>query len=169
VDAAELRTFLSDKFNETELRTLAFDLQIPFEDLGGADSGKNAHIQALIEWCVRRNRLDALSKAANDARTAVSTRPYAASGPPMLDWGPATQLERLLRHMDEMREDVAQLVTKTEVLAQRMGALERRLEQIEQHLPPQPVGWQTWVLAIVGLLMAVVMVMSLVQLLTGGH
>ena len=169
MNAAELRTFLSDKFSEPELRTLAFDLHIPFEDLGGAEIGKEARIQALIEWCGRRNRLDELSKAAGAARTNISTQPYASLAPVMLDWGPASQFERLLRHMDEMREDVSTLVAKTEVLGQRMGALEHRLDRMEQHLPQQPVGWQSWVVAIVGLVMAVVLVMAIIQLMTGGH
>lgn len=169
MDAAELRGFLGDKFSEAELRTLVFDLHIPFEDLGGAEIGKDARIQALIEWCLRRNRLDELSQAAGAARTAISTHPYAVPAAPMLDWGPASQFERLLRHMDEMREDVALLVTKTEVLGQRLGAMESRLDRIEQHLPTQPLGWQSWVVAIVGLVMAVVLVMAISQLMTGGH
>lgn len=169
MNAAELRTFLNDKFNETELRTLTFDLRIPFEDLGGAEIGKDGRIQALIEWCGRRGRLDELAKAAGDARTAVSTQPYAVPAAPMMDWSAAAQFERLLRHMDEMREDVSELVAKTEVLGQRLGALEHRFDRIEQHLPQQPLGWQSWVLATIGLAMAVVTVMAIIQLMTGGR
>lgn len=169
MNAAELRTFLNDKFNETELRTLTFDLRIPFEDLGGAEIGKDGRIQALIEWCGRRGRLDELAKAAGDARTVVSSQPYAMPAAPMLDWSPVSQFDRLLRHMDEMREDVSELVAKTEVLGQRLGALEHRLDRIEQHLPPPQLGWQSWVLAIVGLVLAVVTVMAIIQLMTGGR
>lgn len=169
MNVAELRTYLCDRFSEAELRTLVFDLKIPFEDLGGAEIGKEARIQALIEWCVRRNRLDELSQAAGAARNTVSTHSSAMPAAPMLDWSPASQFERLMRHMDEMREDVALLVTKTEVLGQRLGAMEHRLDRIEQHLPHQPIGWQSWVVAIVGLVMAVVLVMAISQLMTGGH
>lgn len=171
--AAELRRFLNEKFNETELRTLAFDMQIPFEDLGGAEIGKEGRIQALLEWCIRRDRLDELAKAAGRARTAATLSASVTPAALMLggDWGPSAQFERMLRHMDEMREDVADLVTKTEVLGQRMGGVERRLDLIEQRLPSQQFGWQAWLLALVGLIMAVVMVMSLIQLLSGsgGH
>jgi hypothetical protein len=169
MNATELRKFLAERFNETELRTLVFDLKIPFEDLGGVEIGKEGRIQALIEWCIRRERLDELSLAAGHARTAVSSQPAPAAMPAMLEWGPAAQFERLVRHMDEMREDVALLVTKTEVLGQRMGALENRLDRIEQHLPQQPIGWQSWIVAIVGLVMAVVTVMAIIQLMTGGR
>jgi hypothetical protein len=167
MNAAELRSFLAHKFNETELRTLVFDLRIPFEDLGGAEIGLEGRIQALIEWCVRRDRLDELSRAAGEARTAVSAHPYALPVAAMNnEWGPAG-IERMVRHMDELREDVAELVTKVELQNQRLAMLEKHLDHIIEH--PQQVTWQTWAVAIIGLMMAIALLYAVGQLLLGGH
>lgn len=161
--AAELRTFLAEKFSDTELRVLAFDLNIPFEDLGAPDSGKAARVQALIEWCERRDRYAELDRAAHNART---TQAASQPGMPLMDWGPASA-ERVMRIMDELREDIAELVTKVELQNQRLAMLEKRMERLLDH--PQEVGWQSWVMAIVGLIMAVVTVMSIIQLMTGAR
>lgn len=167
MNAAELRSFLSDKFSETELRALAFDLEIPFEDLGGAEIGKDGRIQALIEWCVRRGRLDELSQTAGQARTTVATHPYAMPAAAMTDWGPAGQFDRMMRQMDQLREDIAELMTKVEVNNQRLASIERRMDLLEGHAPP--VSWQAWAVAIIGLIMAVVTVLTTLQLTLGGR
>jgi hypothetical protein len=169
MNAAELRTFLCERFNETELRTLVFDLKIPFEDLGGAEIGKEGRIQALIEWCVRRGRINELSQAAYRARGIPdSTLPNIVPAATMNDWGlTAQQFDRVMRQMDSLREDVAALVTKVEVGNQRLASIERRLDALEGHA--QPVSWQTWAIAVVGLIMAVVMGLVLLQLVLGGH
>lgn len=161
--AAELRTFLAARFSDAELRTLTFDLNIPFEDLGAADSGKAARVQALIEWCNRHDRYAELVRAAHNARTTPALQP---PGLPMIDWGSANA-ERIMRIMDELREDIAKLVTKVELQNQRLALLEKHLDRFMEH--PQAVGWHTWVVAIIGLLMAVVLVYAVGMLLLGGH
>ena len=161
--AAALRTFLAEKFSDAELRVLAFDLGIPFEDLGAPDSGKAARVQALIEWCNRHDRYADLDRAARHARTTQST---SQPGLPMNDWGPAG-IERMVRHMDELREDVAELVTKVELQNQRLAMLEKHLDHIIER--PQPVVWQTWTVAVIGLALAVTLLYTVGQLLLGGH
>ena len=161
--AAELRTFLAEKFSDAELRVLAFDLNIPFEDLGAPDSGKAARVQALIEWCNRHDRYAELDRAARNARTTQAT---SQPGLPMNDWGPASA-ERVMRIMDELREDIAELMTKVEVQNQRLAMLEKRIDRIIEH--PQAVTWQTWVVAVIGLAMTVALLYTVGQLLLDGH
>ena len=161
--AAELRTFLAEKFSDTELRVLAFDLNIPFEDLGAPDSGKAARVQALIEWCNRHDRYAELDRAARNARTTQST---SQPGLPMNDWGPAG-IERMVRNMDELRADVAELMVKIESQNQRLATLEKHLDRFIER--PQPVAWQTWFVAGIGLVMAVALLYTAGQLLLGGH
>jgi hypothetical protein len=161
--AAELRTFLAEKFSDTELRVLAFDLNIPFEDLGAPDSGKAARVQALIEWCNRHDRYADLDRAARNARTTQST---SQPGLPMNDWGPAG-IERMVRNMDELRADVAELMVKIESQNQRLATLEKHLDRFIER--PQAVGWQTWAVAVIGLALAVVLLYTVGQLLLNGH
>ena len=161
--AAALRTFLADKFSDAELRVLAFDLNIPFEDLGAPDSGKAARVQALIEWCNRHDRYADLDRAARNARTTQSTSP---PGLPMMDWGPVSA-ERVMRIMDELRADVAELMVKIESQNQRLAALEKHLDRFIER--PQPVAWQTWFVAGIGLVMAVALLYTAGQLLLGVH
>ena len=162
--AAALRTFLADKFSDAELRVLAFDLDIPFEDLGAPDSGKAARVQALIEWCNRHDRYADLDRAARHART--TTQSTSQPGLQMIDWGPASA-ERIMRIMDELREDIAELMTKVEVQNQRLAMLEKHLDRIIDR--PQPVAWQTWTVAVIGLVMAIALIYTVGQLLLGGH
>ena len=170
MNAVELRTFLCERFNETELRTLVFDLKIPFEDLGGAEIGKDGRVQALIEWCVRRERVDELSEAARRARTVAAP---AFNGAPVIgmnDWAQGSQFDRVMRNMDNMREDVAELVTKVEVNNQRLAQVEERLRRLEDYgRNAEPVSLQQWVVAVIGLIMAVVLVLAILQLMTGGR
>jgi hypothetical protein len=163
MNATELRAFIADRYNDDELRVLAFDLGIPFEDLGAPDSGKTARVQALIEWCNRHGRYAELETTARRARTsAMAGRP----APAMNEWGPAG-IDRMVRHMDELREDVAELVTKVELQNQRLAMLEKHIDRIIEH--PRSVSWQTWAVAVIGLAMAVALVYSVGQFLLGGH
>jgi len=163
--AADLRTFLAEKFSDTELRVLAFDLGIPFEDLGAPDSGKAARVQALIEWCNRHDRYADLQTAALQSRTSPAPGVLAAAYE-MSDWGPAG-IDRMVRHMDELREDVAELVLKVELQNQRLAMLEKHIDRIIEH--PQSVAWQTWAVAVIGLVMAIALLYTVGQLLLGGH
>jgi hypothetical protein len=150
MNATELRAFLRDRYDDTELRQLAFDLNIPFEDLGGADIGKQARIQALIEWCVRRDRLEDLERAAVGARENVTMNDM-SDGRANGAWGPAVQLERLTRGMDQLIRDVANQDKKIDLMAQRMDGFKERLDglderfvQLEKRYTTQPVSWQSW-------------------------
>ena len=164
MNATELRSFLDERFSDTELRALVFDLHIPYEDLGAPDSGKTARVQNLIEWCNRRGNIAELYAAATRARTGA--QPGNQPRAEMSEWGPAG-MERLARNMDEMRGDVAELVTKVEVQNQRLAMLEKHLDRMSEH--PQTVPWQQWAIAIIGLVMCVVLALALLQLTTGGN
>jgi len=157
MDATALRAFLDERYNDAELRALAFDLRIPYEDLGATDSGKTARVQALIEWCNRRGRYDDLEQAATRARTVAQPGRWPSAE--MTEWGPAGQIERLIRNMDELREDVTELVTKVEVLTQRLAMFEKHMDRLAEH--PQAVPWQQWAIAIIGLLTAVALVWAM--------
>lgn len=68
----ELRIFIDNHFNESELVTLAYDLQIKEEDLKG-----NTHKQkviSLIEHCKRHNIFDNLIKAVCKERPFILNR-----------------------------------------------------------------------------------------------
>lgn len=163
MDAVELRAFITERYNDDELRALTFDIGIPFEDLGAPDSGKTARVQALIEWCNRHGRYAELETTTRRARTAAPAERHA---PAMNDWGPAG-VDRMVRNMDELRGDVAELMTKVEVLTQRLAMMEKHIDRIIDH--PTPVTWQTWAVAIIGLLTAVALIYTVGQLLLGGH
>ena len=71
IDRVRLRQVLSDGFNLEELRTLAFDLGVDYDDLAGG--GKSAKIIELITYFERRGKYGELVQAARVAR-------------PELDW-----------------------------------------------------------------------------------
>lgn len=49
-----------------ELKGLAYSMDVPYEDLGG--SGKAGKVREYIQWCERRNRIEALVDALVDLR-----------------------------------------------------------------------------------------------------
>lgn len=65
----KLRELLASHFNEEELKTLAADLGIEFDDLPG--NGRIGKIRELISYVVRRNQLDDLVCGARVARRMV--------------------------------------------------------------------------------------------------
>jgi hypothetical protein len=71
IDRVRLRSVMSDGFNSNELRALAFDLGLDYDDLAGG--GKSAKIIELITYFERRGRYGELVQAARAAR-------------PELDW-----------------------------------------------------------------------------------
>ena len=76
------------------------------------------------------------------------------------------QLERLFRGMDELRQDIGELVVKTEVMGQRLAGIEDRLRRMEDRTEAtKQQSWQSWFIAIVGLIMAVVTVGMILKLL----
>ena len=68
-EVARLRDFLSDHFNVDELRDLAFDLGVDYEDLAG--TGKRAKVRELALYFYRQNRLEELVQAAKERRPLV--------------------------------------------------------------------------------------------------
>src|SRR5512146_1140709 len=61
----KLRQVLSTRVSEEELRSLCFDLEVDYENLGG--EGKAAHARNLISLFVRRERLDELVAGCHEA------------------------------------------------------------------------------------------------------
>jgi hypothetical protein len=58
VDRAKLLNAMTNAFNEGELRTLCFELDLDYEDL--PPGGKSDKARELILYCQRHNRLDDL-------------------------------------------------------------------------------------------------------------
>jgi hypothetical protein len=77
--------------------------------------------------------------------------------------------ERLQATMDEMRKDMAKVVTDVELLKSqttridsRQQRMEDRLDEIERVLRPEPT-WQTWAMLIFGLIACIGIVFLLVR------
>jgi hypothetical protein len=70
MDRVELTKFIRDKFNDSELRDLCFELDIDYESLGG--EGKAAKARELVAFCERRDRLPELERAAQQMSAAFS-------------------------------------------------------------------------------------------------
>lgn len=71
ISRTQLADALHAYFSLGELRTLAFDLEIPYEDLAGR--GKRTKVLSLVEYAERHNRFKAVVNYVSDAR-------------PHLDW-----------------------------------------------------------------------------------
>lgn len=54
IDHTQIRNILTNKFNETELRNLCFDMKIEYESLNG--SGKADKARELVLFCQRHDR-----------------------------------------------------------------------------------------------------------------
>lgn len=54
-----LRRVLDTHFNEEELQTLAFDIGVPWEELGG--KSKQTRITSLVDYLVRRGNIGAIT------------------------------------------------------------------------------------------------------------
>lgn len=80
----------------------------------------------------------------------------------MMDY---SQIQRLMAVTDEMNRNMTKLVTDIEVLKLQVSDLQKRFTELEDRtaLTP-PVSWQSWAVAVVGLIMAVVMLLSLANL-----
>lgn len=64
-----VRHFLTAHFNEEELRNLAFDLGVDYEDLAG--TGKSAKVRELLLHLQKQNRLEEVIQAARAQRPLV--------------------------------------------------------------------------------------------------
>jgi hypothetical protein len=69
ISPQQLRQFLAENFNDSELRTLCFNLEVPYEDLSG--SGKEDKVRELIEYCQRRGQYNKLVAACTEARPST--------------------------------------------------------------------------------------------------
>ncbi|MEJ2750000.1 MAG: hypothetical protein P8183_19150, partial [Anaerolineae bacterium] len=58
IDLRQLRLLLEDRVNDSELRTLCFDLQVPYENLSG--DNKADKLRGFISYLNSRSRLDDL-------------------------------------------------------------------------------------------------------------
>jgi hypothetical protein len=63
---AQLRDLMAAAFNDNDVRDLCFDLNIPYEDLGG--EGRTAKARGLIAYCQSRNLLNALVARCRELR-----------------------------------------------------------------------------------------------------
>ena len=69
-EMARLRRLIGQHFNEDELRELALDLGLDYEDVAGA--GKKAKVQELVLYFERRQLLDELVEVARERRPLVA-------------------------------------------------------------------------------------------------
>src|SRR5262245_15533549 len=69
VNRAELRQILTIYFDESELRTLCFDLEIDYESLAG--QGKRDKARELVAYAARRGRTAELVRLCRDLRPNV--------------------------------------------------------------------------------------------------
>lgn len=84
---AELRQVLSDYFDEEEIRTLCFDLNVDYDDLPA--TGKANKIRELIKYLERRNRIQDLESAVRRQRPNI---PWDDTGEPSTEL-PSSQTE----------------------------------------------------------------------------
>jgi hypothetical protein len=97
MDRVELAKFIRDKFNDSELRDLCFELHIDYESLPG--EGKAAKARELVSFCERRDRLSELERAARQVLAAE-----AQSSVPAADR--AQEKTSLQRQLAEARENL---------------------------------------------------------------
>lgn len=69
VSRAELREEITAHFNSEELRTLCFDMNIDYENLGG--EGKAGKVRELIAYCERHGRIDELVEICRQLRPQI--------------------------------------------------------------------------------------------------
>lgn len=70
VNRALLRRYLTEHFNDSELRNLSFDLAIPYEDLGG--HGKADKARELVAYADRHGKIEALLQLSAEERPNVN-------------------------------------------------------------------------------------------------
>ena len=97
MDRVELAKFIRDKFNDSELRDLCFELHIDYESLPG--EGKAAKARELVSFCERRDRLPELERTARQVLAAE-----AHSSVPAADR--AREKTSLQRQLAEARENL---------------------------------------------------------------
>lgn len=117
---------LYERFNLSELKTLCFNLDVAYEDLGG--SGKSGKVRELIQYLERRNRLADLEAAVRAQRPDIAwPQPAAATPSPVTSSSPARgvalssedfdDLVRILAAMPEFRSETARIDFLDDVFA----------------------------------------------------
>ena len=74
-----LRKLFAGRFSKDELRTLCFDLDIPYEDLPDSASGL---AREMLAYCERRDKTVDLMEAAREMRPDVDWAAYPVPPPP---------------------------------------------------------------------------------------
>lgn len=171
---AELRQVLTERFSDGELRTLAFDLGVPADELTTGGAGKGNLARELVAWCERRERVAELRTAVAQERPSSdvglptsgrqrTTGRLAEQQDVKMEAWQGQQLERLVVKMDGMNEAISRVLAQNAALDARVAGIERRLDDMEQRT--QPTG-QTYLLAGLGLVMTLVLVYALFILTT---
>ncbi|MBK8903663.1 MAG: tetratricopeptide repeat protein [Anaerolineaceae bacterium] len=98
IDRSQLLHLLSQHFNQEELKTLCFELNVDFDNLGG--DSKESKVRELVAWCERTNRITELITTCKNKR-------------PLIDWNSFLQnLEDVrppfmgLRHFEVSDADI---------------------------------------------------------------
>lgn len=73
---SKLRKLLSARFTKDELRTLCFDLDLPYEDFPDSASGL---AREMLVYCEKRGRVSELIAMAREMRPDIDWAPYGPS------------------------------------------------------------------------------------------
>lgn len=168
---AALRLALVERFNDSELRTLAADLGIDYDELPG--SAKADRARELVAWFERRRQLRRLVAGIEAARPDVDLPDGGIVGcqtvrirrkVQSMEQGSVLerQVERLVDSVTAMREDVHQLRTDVRVLQADMATIKRQVGELEEYVrigPPMSRQMTlTVVLGVALIMMAAAMV-----------
>lgn len=181
---AEIRQALGERFNESELRTLATDVGIEYEDLPGA--AKSDKARELVAWFERRRQLGRLISAIEGARPDLDLaaggtiigcervhlkqrRPIGKSivmETPAARTGIDRQVERLADSMEGMRNDLGQLKTDVRLLQADMTTIKRQVRDLEEYIRVgPPMSRQTTLTLLLGV--AVIVLVAALVFLAG--
>lgn len=72
-ERSQLRDFIENHFNDSELRDLCFDLKVDYENLD--QGGKSDKIRGLITYFERRDLSDQLTQAIENVRPSFKLKP----------------------------------------------------------------------------------------------
>jgi hypothetical protein len=163
VDRTALRQWLVVRYNEAELRALAYDMGVPADQLVSTSAGTSALALELITWCERRERLGELQARAAGERVQTTgpispISPISVPQDESMDTWQGQQLDRLAVKMDSLSEQLGRLLAQNAGLEQRVAAIEKRLDSLDEHGRPTQ---QTYLLAALGVVMTVVLLYAL--------
>jgi hypothetical protein len=90
VTAQQLNQFLNQHFSSGELRSLCFELNIPYEDLEGGES-RSAKVLALVQYAQRHGLFDVLATNAQSQRPNARLGDMSGTAQPATASAPTTQ------------------------------------------------------------------------------